>query len=1029
MNEPIIISIIYYCTFIIYILSSIYIISLNYKASINRVFFLLLISLSIWSFSISISTSATDYESALLWRQISTLGWGTLYSLLLHFLILLINTDETQNLNVKPNKRLLFFLYLPAIINLMLYWIIKPIANNEFHLVQTFYGWTNINLSTSFSWFFYLYYFINVGLTIGLLILWRRKSKSNTHKRIAILILASFIFSIIIGTIIDLIIGAIFKTNILQLGPIISLIPLTTVYITTKKFNFIKKIVSFSIPNTNDILTEEAKNGVILYLSLLIFLGSLSAFIFNYFLYQENLFQSIYFSIGLSLMALILYILPLTSFSSKVKEIILIVNLAIFIPFILIRYALIDGAVTIWVLPVFVILLSVLLSTNLTIYISSFISLITLIYIWFAHPITYKVLTGEEHFLRIFILILFTWFAIFIRRLYLRRLKQSEQQIKYQQLIAKVSSDVLTINKDNIREKLADTLAVLGDYTGFDRIYCIQINKDMKTNRYAIEWYNPDTAKPSSYKELERFSWLEKEFKSKNSISISNLLDLPSEAVVETAFFHKQKTQSTVLFPIYIGDEILGIIGFDTIAYSRKITENELEQYRVITNILSDSFQKTLSEIEIHSLAYYDTLTGLPNRLLLRKELEIEIELAELRKTQLAVLFIDLDAFKLVNDSIGHSGGDLLLQMVSERISNCIEKEDTLCRFSGDEFIIIQPNTITFEDAIVLAEKIITALQNRFKINNNTFTVTSSIGIALYPQDGKTVDTLIKNADFSMYQAKLLGKNQYNLCTHEIKNNVEYRNKLILFLQKAIENNEFYIHYQPQVNILSGEISGYEALLRWTNPEIGDIPPSVFIPIAEQSGLIKSIGEWVFTSVCQQYQEWNGKKIALVPVAINLSSQQFKAEELIPFINQTIKETNMNPHLLEIEITESVAVRDTAETILILNKLKKLGIAIAIDDFGTEYSSLSRLKELPIDRVKIAMNFIHGINVDPKDEAVVNVIIYLSEKLGLRVIAEGVETKEQMEYLKKENCTDIQGYYYYRPMTAKALEKLYEDNN
>jgi len=429
-------------------------------------------------------------------------------------------------------------------------------------------------------------------------------------------------------------------------------------------------------------------------------------------------------------------------------------------------------------------------------------------------------------------------------------------------------------------------------------------------------------------------------------------------------------------------------------------------------------------EEKIKYLAYYDHLTGLPNKRLFNDRLsQCILEVIRKEKT-LGVLFIDLDSFKNVNDTMGHAKGDELLKMISKRLINTIRESDTVCRVGGDEFLILVKDLECEHYIEKVAEKILDIFKKPFSIDKHDLIITTSIGGAIYPIDGKDVETLIKNADIAMYKAKEEGKNKFKLCTPIIKDSLVEEMKLTNSLYRAIERNELEVYYQPQVNVISGEIIGVEALLRWNNPTLGMVSPGEFIYIAEKTGLILPIGEWVMRSACSQNKAWQKAGILNIPIAVNLSVNQFQNVKIVEQITKILIETDLNPKYLELEITENIIMKEPEYIIESLKQLKELGLTIAIDDFGTEYSSLNYIKQLPVDKIKIDLSFIQGININKKDEAIIKVIIVLAKNLGLKVIAEGVETKQQLDFLRELMCDEIQGYYYYKPMNASQIEEL-----
>jgi len=428
---------------------------------------------------------------------------------------------------------------------------------------------------------------------------------------------------------------------------------------------------------------------------------------------------------------------------------------------------------------------------------------------------------------------------------------------------------------------------------------------------------------------------------------------------------------------------------------------------------------------KFNHLAYHDHLTGLPNRLGFKERMIKAIEQAQHSNRMIGVVFLDLDSFKIANDTLGHNGGNELIKAVGERISKNIREYDTLSRVGGDEFLIMIQNISNREDMTRVLEGIISLFNEPFHLRGKEFVITASAGVALYPTDGLDVEELIRNADIAMYHAKKNGKNQYFLLTETLVKDAEEKMRITGALYHAMENNELEVFYQPQVDALSGNIVGVEALLRWHHPEFGYLSPNYFIPIAEVTGLIHPIGEWVLRTACMQNLIWQNLGLPEIRVAVNMSVQQIDIG-IVERVKMILEETGLSPEYLEIEITESVLIKENEIVVDTIKSFKKLGVTISIDDFGTEYSSLCRLRKLPIDRIKIDMNFVQGIGVNYKDEAIAKSIVLLAKSMDLIVIAEGVETSAQEEFLKELKCDEFQGFYFYRPMPADEIKKILE---
>ncbi|SJM95496.1 putative bifunctional diguanylate cyclase/phosphodiesterase [Crenothrix polyspora] len=438
------------------------------------------------------------------------------------------------------------------------------------------------------------------------------------------------------------------------------------------------------------------------------------------------------------------------------------------------------------------------------------------------------------------------------------------------------------------------------------------------------------------------------------------------------------------------------------------------------------------SEQRLHHMAYFDNLTNLPNRQFFREHLHIMIALAKRQERKLAVLFLDLDGFKRINDTLGHHVGDLVLQETGKRLQKSLRASDllmrpgkdeiSLARLGGDEFTVLLSTIERNEDAATVAERIRLNLMRPFIFEDQELYMATSIGIAIFPDDGTEEEALLKNADLAMYHAKRGGGNRYQYFSTNMTELALRRLSLENNLHRAIERNELALHYQPILNIKTGKFSGVEALLRWNSEELGCISPAEFIPLAEETGIIISIGEWVLRQACIQAVSWLKQGISLTHMAVNVSSIQFLNKGFSTLVASILAETQLNPQLLELELTESTLIFDEGAILIILQSLNALGIKLAIDDFGTGYSSLSRLKNFPINRLKIDQSFVRDIEEGAENAAIVVAIIAMAESMKMNVTAEGVETAAQLNFLKDKRCHEIQGYLLSRPLPATKAE-------
>lgn len=452
----------------------------------------------------------------------------------------------------------------------------------------------------------------------------------------------------------------------------------------------------------------------------------------------------------------------------------------------------------------------------------------------------------------------------------------------------------------------------------------------------------------------------------------------------------------------------------------------QANQQLLVATLEAQSLAKEieLARIQAAHMAQHDALTDLPNRVLLNDRLAHAIDLARRHGNQFAVLFLDLDGFKHINDSLGHAVGDKLLQLVAKRLTLAVRSSDTVCRQGGDEFVILLAEIEHPEHAAKTAQKILAALVASHCVNQLDLHVTTTIGISIYPDDGCDADTLIKNADTAMYHAKASGRNHYQFFEQNMNIMAVKRQSIESGLRYGLERQEFVLHYQPKIDLNNGTIVGVEALIRWQHPEHGFLLPAQFVPVAEECGLIVPIGRWVLREACRQAQAWLHAGLGPITVAVNTSALEFYAKDFFESVRHTLNDTRLDPRLLEIELTESVLMRDAELTNVVLRSLGALGIKLAVDDFGTGYSSLSYLRQFPIDTLKIDQSFISQVGVNPDDDTIVSAVINMGKGLKRCVIAEGVETPQQYEFLRARQCDEAQGFYFGKPAAPEVLAKL-----
>jgi len=500
-------------------------------------------------------------------------------------------------------------------------------------------------------------------------------------------------------------------------------------------------------------------------------------------------------------------------------------------------------------------------------------------------------------------------------------------------------------------------------------------------------------------------------------------LSLPDSTGLETLRgMHAQAPDIPIIVLTGMADDTLALTAM------RHGAQDYLLKGQFDINLLSRAIRYTIerkrAEAEIKKLAYYDTLTGLPNRVLFGDRLKQAIAMAERDKKGLALLYLDLDQFKYVNDTLGHAYGDRLLKISADRIQGCLRSSDTVARIGGDEFVIILSLLSGGDDVPKVADKILETLRKPVQFENHTIYTSASIGIALHPENGATVDELLKNADIAMYQAKEKGRNNFQFYSKEMNEQALARQVIESSLRQAMVRNEFFLVYQPLFDIANRAIIGFEALIRWRHPQHGDMLPPQFINVAEETGMIIGIGEWVLRTACRQARQWHNNGSDGLRISVNVSASQFKHDRFLDTVESALEESNLPPSCLELDLTESTIMERGERNIHILTKLKKMGVSLAIDDFGTGYSSLSYLKHFPIDRVKIDGTFVRDITPGGENAAIAEAIIFMAHSLKLNVVAEGVEQEKQYSFLHSRNCDELQGFLMSHPLLPEDIMPL-----
>jgi len=1012
------ISLLFYLIFILYSCLGFFSLLLNTKERLNQVFFWLCMSYAIWSVAFAISNSLNDLQAVLIWRRIAALGWGIAFSLMLHFILIL--TEKQALLRLAKIK---VAIYLPAAITIAVFALIPDLAKAQYNLVQTPAGWGNIPINNGWDIFYNLYYLSFSLITLSLLFKWYRRSADRQKKQQAFWLMLAFSVAISLGTASEMLANNMLAYKIPSIAPILILIPVLAFAYDIRKYKLMVPESPAKKVTLSEILSHDAHSALFRYIAISFVVISILN-LSHFFLHPTILSQLLLVSTVNLILGIGIYCLPFSGLAVKKQDQIITAMMTLAIPLMLFKP--IDRlSNTIWVVPLLLLMTTIIINRKKMFAHFAVVMLISALLISLAKAEQWVHIGPADYLARFFIAVVAILLAGYTNRIYLARLKENDGQIRFQQMITQVTTDFVSVDASNFEKKVQALLKASGECTHSDRVYVARYEQETGQFSCIDEWLAeeqfPKILKAGNI-QISDYPWFLQKLLDNELVYVASRDDLPAAAKPEKEKMVADGIASLLLIPIQNREKIIGFLGFEQRRKNKFWQIDDPQLLTVLANILADAIGKIENENELHCRAYYDALTGLPNRVLFHEQLGKCIETAKISDASLGVIFVDIDGFKEVNDTMGHDWGDHLLSHIGKRLSDRLRDCDSMARFGGDEFLILVSQLRHESELADVANAVMAAFQQPVRLGEQEFYISASGGIAVFPEDGETVPELIKHADLAMYEAKKNGKGQVIFCSAAMKKDVREKMILTNSLHRALERQELYLHYQPKVDVEKLTMVGYEALLRWHHPELGMISPAVFIPFAEQQGLMTAIGEWVLMTACAQNKCWQDQGYKPLPVAVNLSIDQFHGD-LTTIVKNCLVQTGLDPEYLELEITETIAMAESQDVIQCLHQLKDLGVMISIDDFGIEHSSLSRLKELPVNRIKIDQSFIRGIGVNPKDESIILVMIHLAKKMGLRVIAEGVETEDQLNFLSDKGCDEVQGYYCGRPMSAQAIEE------
>lgn len=1020
---PMITSLAYFSVFLVYLLLGIIVFSLNRKETPNRIFSLTCLSLCLWSFSFAMQNFAKNPAEALFWGKIASFGWSFFYAFILHFALII-----TQKQRVFRHPLAYAALYLLPLIN-QYFFFFSPKASGRYEYLYAPFGWTDIYsrshlVPDSALIYFSLYFSLSALSGMALLIHFIFTTEDSRKKKQVTLINTAFLILSVVSLLSDRILFFFFHILLPQSSVIFMIIPITTIFYAVKKYGLLQTDDNDTFV-MGEILSFSGKKKVYSYLICFFLFYGLIFFASFVFVRRYDLLPALQISLPFFVTALAIGLLTLLPIRELLKDILITAAMSISVFFVIIRFSA-SAAVTVWAFPTTLLFLSIIINLRFMIIAISLTAIAAQIPSFFRSPYLVVHVDGANYILRIALSALSLWLAIVINRIYIDKLRENNIRLLFQKTILDIYTSFISINQINFSAKTDELLGYTLSFTGLDRAYFFSVLQQESCFYLRNEYCKQNIEPIQNYRRKFLSSdmpGLYEEITAGNIVHIPSLPSFPPSMDFLKARMTGSGMRSLLLMPVKNKTGVIGCIGLES-SEAQDLQEKYGELLIILAGILSDAIGKMEAADSINFMAYYDSLTELPNRRLFKKQLDKYIQLAAQNRSILAIISMDIDNFQYVNDTIGHNGGDEILISLVKQISEITFGKALLSRFGGDEFTLMLYNVSDVGEIREICEKIMGIFHRPILHSEGEFFITASLGISVYPADGEDSETLIKNSDLAMYESKTSGKNQYHFCSDSMKESISQKMMLTSFLHEALEKRELFLAYQPQFSASDGRITGIEALLRWNQAELGLISPNVFIPLAEQTGLIRPVGIRVIDEACRQMKQWREEFGIRFPLAVNISLHQLKDKQFLLQLEKSLQKSELPADCLEIEIVESSSLEEDKEIPAILGEICRLGISISIDDFGTRYSSLSYLKQLPLHRLKIDMQFVHGITKDAKDRGITKSIIDLSKNLGLTVIAEGVETREQFDFLKDYGCDEVQGYYFSPPICADEISRL-----
>ncbi len=1025
--KTLILSLIIYIIGLFYLAFGLYAISLNKKGLINRLFLLGTSSLTIWSFAYSIALSAHTAEESVFWRCITVFGWGIIYSIVLHLVLVLENSRFL-------NKRIsLVAIYLPAIINVILYSPFGIFGPRQYRMVQTEFGWVN-TFPTTIDWYWLFAYYIVFGvLCVIFLFRWLRRVNTNIFlKKDVIKFKLSFYFTVFMGVAADILPDILEIKSFPKIAIVVLFIPAIALFLALKRFGlFLERektepeFLTYGRLMTSDRLTLFKIVGHIL------IAGGAVFFAIRFFIMKGPLVIELSRSLGLALVGIITMLIPLVIKNhTRQNTAFLLVSLAGTIFYIL-RYFN-TGAVTVWAIYLLVFLITVLLGGKIHSAIFAAVSIAVQIIFIIVRPSVVVTVGHADYAIRIAIIALVYAITQFLTTLQTVRMQKYEKSTMEQNILERISSNFISFTKEEMEEKFNGMFKMSAEILNFDYAYLLELSPDYENTNFVSTYINKAAVNGSRlyYPEVDAenaiSSIVEYITTHRQPWICENVAGISiREQETLRNYFVSKEVSSFAALPVIVDERIHGILVVEYRSRTDKYSwENRLAILKILTNVLADARKKIIYEERLHDFAYFDAVTKMANLNMLKKTLEPILRNGEKAK-KIAILDIEIENLKMINDTFGHAVGEQVIIKSASILENLFRDRIIISKASGKEFIIALPYRDDKDEIKKRAEEIIDTFSQPILTETGVeaLFVIVNIGISLYPEGGKDVDALLESAELAGNEAEHT-EGKIVFYTSRIKEHITETTLLTNRLFRALQNNEFYLEFQPQVNCVTGKTVGIESLLRLRQVDDRKVGPDRFVPILESTGLIYDVGNWVLKQSILTHQRLVMKGFPPFRFSVNVSAAQFQKHDLVDVVSEIIEESQIDPQYIELELTEGALVENLADTVEKISGLKKLGVSVAIDDFGRGHSSLHRLYAIPFDRIKIDKSITDNIGSGRKQTIVTKTVIALAQAFNAHTTVEGVETKDQVDFLRELGCDEIQGFYFSKPLPIDGLEEF-----